>query len=292
MALPETPADLEPAAGILTQGEGNVLSHVQLLARALGIPNVVLGPAPTGRCASHDGQQVFFLATPRGRVVLKEAAAMTLGGARASTTSTRATRSAPPTGASATAAAKLHIDRAKLDVDHQGAARSDQGAAQRLGPDLRPEGGLPRRAQAPLPGPASRAASSCRSAPTTTTTSTRRSPCPTGCGAVGIATAGEPLPAFVERTYETFFGELIAAGKSERELSAWIAPRLEVIRHSIRQAPLSPELRDGIRAELDRVGLLTGADKRETVGCFVRSDTNVEDLDNFNGAGLNLTSST
>ena len=25
------------------------------------------------------------------------------------------------------------------------------------------------------------------------------------------------------------------------------------------------------------------------VGCFVRSDTNVEDLDNFNGAGLNLT---
>ena len=43
VALPETPADLEPAAGILTQGEGNVLSHVQLLARALGIPNVVLG---------------------------------------------------------------------------------------------------------------------------------------------------------------------------------------------------------------------------------------------------------
>src|SRR5262249_57421087 len=31
VALPETPADLDPAAGILTQGEGNVLSHVQLL---------------------------------------------------------------------------------------------------------------------------------------------------------------------------------------------------------------------------------------------------------------------
>ena len=44
VALTETPADLDPAAGILTQGEGNVLSHVQLLARALGIPNVVLGP--------------------------------------------------------------------------------------------------------------------------------------------------------------------------------------------------------------------------------------------------------
>jgi hypothetical protein len=43
LALPDTPADLDPAAGILTQGEGNVLSHVQLLARALGIPYSVEG---------------------------------------------------------------------------------------------------------------------------------------------------------------------------------------------------------------------------------------------------------
>jgi len=51
VVLPETPADLEPAAGILTQGEGNVLAHVQLLARALGIPNVVLGSAAYGQIA-------------------------------------------------------------------------------------------------------------------------------------------------------------------------------------------------------------------------------------------------
>ncbi len=61
VALPETPADLEPAAGILTQGEGNVLSHVQLLARALGIPNVVLGPGAYKQIKPHDGQQVFLL---------------------------------------------------------------------------------------------------------------------------------------------------------------------------------------------------------------------------------------
>src|SRR4030095_12827797 len=78
------------------------------------------------------------------------------------------------------------------------------------------------------------------------------------------------------------------AGKGERELSAWIAPRLDVIQYSIEKAPLSAELRDGIRTELDRVGLLT-AHTRHTVRCSVRSDTNVEDLDNFNGAGLNLT---
>ena len=104
----------------------------------------------------------------------------------------------------------------------------------------------------------------------------------------GIATPGEPLPAFVERTYKSFFGEMIPAKTSERDLTAWIQPRLDVIQHSIRQAPLSPELREGIRAGLERLGLLAPGG-RDTVGCYVRSDTNVEDLENFNGAGLNLT---
>ena len=40
--LPETVADLPPLAGILTAGAGNPLSHVQLLARNLGIPNVAV----------------------------------------------------------------------------------------------------------------------------------------------------------------------------------------------------------------------------------------------------------
>ncbi len=52
------------------------------------------------------------------------------------------------------------------------------GAPQGLGRLLRAEGGLPRRAQARSSPTTSRAASWCRSAPTTITTSTRRSPCP------------------------------------------------------------------------------------------------------------------
>ena len=77
VALLETPADLQPAAGIFTQGEGNVVSHVQLLARALGIPNVVLGPRVFARFSEHDGKQVFFVSTPGGRVVLKRVSGMT-----------------------------------------------------------------------------------------------------------------------------------------------------------------------------------------------------------------------
>src|SRR6185295_15656992 len=70
VALTETPADLEPAAGIMTQGEGNVLSHVQLLARSLGIPNVVVGPTAFAKLKAHDGETTFMVATPGGRLVV------------------------------------------------------------------------------------------------------------------------------------------------------------------------------------------------------------------------------
>jgi len=106
---------------------------------------------------------------------------------------------------------------------------------------------------------------------------------------LGLAKPDERLEDFVERTYHEFFAGMVPAGKSERELATWIVPRLEVIRTSIRETPLSPELERAIRDGLDQKSLLLPTDKTQSVGCYVRSDTNVEDLDNFNGAGLNLT---
>jgi phosphoenolpyruvate synthase/pyruvate phosphate dikinase len=105
----------------------------------------------------------------------------------------------------------------------------------------------------------------------------------------GIAQPGERLPDFAERTYKEFFDVLIPVKKSEKDLAAWITPRLEIIRYSIRQAPLSSQLERAIRRGLDEEGLLKRNDKSQSVGCFVRSDTNVEDLAGFTGAGLNLT---
>ncbi len=287
VALPETPADLEPAAGILTQGEGNVLSHVQLLARALGIPNVVLGPATYRLVAPHDGRQVFFLASPRGRVVLKEMSALTPQERAVYEEYTRNEKRTAD-GSLGKAEGKLHIDRAKLDVatkaprDLTQVRRTDSGRL--CGPKAAFLGELkhlfPDHVARGVIVPFGAYYDHYQHAKVAVPENVRK---------LNVATAGEPLPAFVERTYAKFFDELIPARTSERELSAWISPRLDVIQYSIRQAPLSPELREGIRSELDRVGLLTGPEKRDTVGCFVRSDTNVEDLDNFNGAGLNLT---
>ena len=285
VALPETPADLDPAAGILTQGEGNKLSHVQLLARALGIPNVVLGPSAYAQLKPHDGQPVFFIVTPGGRVILKEASAMTAADHEVYDEYTRnQTRAAD--GSLAGGGPRLHIDRAKVDlsktmpIDLNDVRRSDSGRF--CGPKAAYLGELkhtfPDHVARGIVVPFGAYYQHYQHAPVAVPDSLR---------GLNLATPGEPLPAFVERTYKHFFEEMIPAKTSEKALAAWITPRLEVIRYSIRQAPLAPELEEAIRKGLEANGLMTGPD--QTVGCFVRSDTNVEDLDNFNGAGLNLT---
>ncbi len=285
VALPETPADLDPAAGILTQGEGNMLSHVQLLARALGIPNVVLGPSAYERLKPHDGQQVFFIVTPRGRVILKDAAAMTSTERAVYEEYTR-NQARAADGSLLGGGPRLHIDRAKVDlsktmpIDLTQVRRSDSGHF--CGPKAAYLGELkhlfPDHVARGIVVPFGAYYQHYQHAAVAV---------PDKLRALNLATPGEPLPAFVERTYKQFFDVMIPAKASERDLAAWITPRLDIIRYSIRQAPLAPALKDAIRAGLEADGLMTGKD--QTVGCFVRSDTNVEDLDNFNGAGLNLT---
>lgn len=287
VVLPETPADLEPAAGILTRGEGNVLSHVQLLARALGIPNVVLAPAAYDVLVPYDGKQVFFLATPGGRVLVKEASAMT---SQERLVYEEYTRNDKRTGDGSfeVSGPKLHIDKTKIDlgpklpIDLAQVRRKDSGVTS--GPKAAFLGELrhlfPDKVSRGIVVPFGAYHAHVDAAKVVVPEKLREK---------NLATAGEPLRAFIERTYAEFFGKMIPAKKSERELNAWIEPRLEVMRHSIRATALAPDLSAKIASELDRLGLLEPGDKTQTTGVFVRSDTNVEDLDNFNGAGLNLT---
>ena len=287
VALPDTPSDLDPAAGILTQGEGNVLSHVQLLARALGIPNVVLGPSAYQKIVPHDRQEVFFIVTPRGRVIIKEVSSMTAQDKSVYEEYTRnQTRAAD--GSLGNQGPRLHIDRAKTDlsknmpIELNEVRRRDSGRF--CGPKAAYLGELkrlfPEHVARGIVVPFGAYYDHYRNAKVAV---------PDNLRTLGIATPGERLPDFAERTYREFFAVMIPAKKSEKDLSVWITPRLDVIRHSLRQGPLSPKLKQAIRDGLDREGLLLSNDKSQSVGCFVRSDTNVEDLDNFNGAGLNLT---
>jgi hypothetical protein len=280
-------ADGYSRAGIFTQGEGNVVSHVQLLARALGIPNVVLGPSVFARFSEHDGKQVLFVSTPGGRVVLKEASSMTEAD-RAALAEYRRNEERTDDGTLGGAGRKLHIDRDRLDLDVKvalpldGVRRVDSGT--RCGPKAAFLGELehlfPDKVARGIVVPFGAYYAHYRSAKVAV---------PPELAGKDIAKAGEPLPDFVESTYRVFFDEMLASGSDEKELSAWIQPRLDVMRHSIQSAPLAPELRGSIRTALVQQDLLQGGTGKASRGLFVRSDTNVEDLDEFNGAGLNLT---
>ncbi len=70
--LPVTTSDLPRVAGILTAGKGNALSHVQLLARNLGIPNVSVDDRLFPLLEDRAGSQVVLAASPGGVVWLAE----------------------------------------------------------------------------------------------------------------------------------------------------------------------------------------------------------------------------
>jgi len=71
------PSDLKPVAGIATVSEGNLVSHVQLLARNLGIPNAVLSPQNLEDLKKFDGKKIFYAVSAQGTVVMKEENEMT-----------------------------------------------------------------------------------------------------------------------------------------------------------------------------------------------------------------------
>src|SRR5690606_34489353 len=71
------PSDLKPVAGIATVTEGNMVSHVQLLARNLAIPNAVLSRQNLESLKKYSGKKVFMAVSNRGTVVMKSADDMT-----------------------------------------------------------------------------------------------------------------------------------------------------------------------------------------------------------------------
>jgi len=72
-----SPSDLKPVAGIATVAEGNMVSHVQLLARNLGIPNAALSDANLQSLKKYDGTRVFYAVSNKGNVIIKPEAQMT-----------------------------------------------------------------------------------------------------------------------------------------------------------------------------------------------------------------------
>ena len=70
-AFDRPPTEMKPVAGILNVKEGNPVSHVQLLARNLGIPNALISSNVLNSLKSYDGEDVFYAVSSGGTVLLK-----------------------------------------------------------------------------------------------------------------------------------------------------------------------------------------------------------------------------
>jgi len=287
VVLADTPVDLQPAAGIITRGEGNAVSHVQLLARSMGIPNVLVSAEPYEILKKYNHDKVLFVATPGGRVYLKRADEMSVED-RTMLKEYNRSRKRRNDGKVTGQKARLHIDPSQLNlrdwqpISLDNLRRSDSGI--KTGPKAAYLGELkqffPDNVARGLTVPFAAYHKYYKRAVVMI---------PKDLRGKNIARQNQLLREFVEETYASFFGEMIPAGLDEQSLSDWIKPRLAVIRYSIEHNTLSPELKEAIYNGLNDLGLLNPNDRSRTVGCFVRSDTNVEDQPDFNGAGLNLT---
>ncbi len=254
--LPETLAELPPVAGILTAGEGNPLSHIQLLARNLGIPNVVVDDALLPHFVARDGHNIVLAVSPLGMV-------------------------------------ELHQDSPQWDVYFPQSSATDKAL---ISPDLNK---LDLSLRQPLPLSRLRAEDSGRIVgPKAAKLGELRAHYPQAV-ARGVAL---PFGIFHQQVLlQAWAGD--ASGNTTvfdwmvdqyRQLEALStdktrqANRAEAFRAElyaiIVNTRLSPDLQQALETSLSEV-----FGNSDLPGLFIRSDTNVEDLPGFTGAGLNLT---
>jgi len=256
--LPETPPELKPVAGVLTLDEGNLLSHVQLLARNLGIPNASVSPTLLPRLREAEGSEVFYAVTPLGRVLLKRPEELTA-----------AERSLVDAGQQGVVE-RYHLDTSRLRLDVTAPIPLAALRAEQSGVVVGPKAANLGQLAADFPGRVSRGVA-----------------LPFGMFVRHASRSFEGSPGTVLEELRGAYAraaEMRAAGTHGSEVDAFMLERLTWVRRAIEGLDWVPEVRAQIVEALQET---LGGDVSR--GVFVRSDTNVEDLPQFSGAGLNLT---
>ncbi len=253
-----SPSDLKPVAGIATVAEGNMVSHVQLLARNLGIPNAALSDENLQSLKKYDGQRVFYAVSNKGNVILKPEAEMTLQERELFVKKERnADKIEVPIE-------KIRLDNTSVlnmrDVDASdsgelcGPKAANLGQLKQLFPEQVVEGLV-------IP--------------------------------FGIFRdhMNQPMPD-QGKSYWNYLNDMFAeaekmrtAGVSEPEVENYQLRQLEILREAIKKMPLNSEFLTEIGEKFTSI---LGKPLGE-IPVFLRSDTNMEDLKDFTGAGLNLT---
>lgn len=251
--LPETVSDLPPVAGILTAGEGNPLSHVQLLARNLGIPNIAFDQRLLAQLQAFEGKRIVLAVSPGGTVRILQADA--------------ATDALFADAANTTGNTSITVDLDKLDLDARDFVNLRALRAADSGRTVGPKAAKLGELKAAYPDAV----------------------------AEGIAIPFGSFRALLEQPMPGETGSVFDWMKRNYAELAALPPdsetrrvATEAFRARLEQWVAQADPGDAFRRDLSaRLREVFGADG--SYGVFVRSDTNVEDLPGFTGAGLNLT---
>ncbi|ULC60802.1 phosphoenolpyruvate synthase [Flaviramulus sp. BrNp1-15] len=252
------PADLKPVAGIATVSEGNMVSHVQLLARNLGIPNAALSDSNLKSLIKYHGQKVFYAVSNKGNIIMKLEKDMI-----------EAERSL---------FIKKERNEEKIEVPVENILLDETNILNLRSVDASDSG--------KLCGPKAANLGQLK----------KMFPEQVVEGLVipfGIFRAHMDLPMpNQEVSYWMFLNNMFkeaermrSQGIVEAEVEDYQLKQLDILRKAIKQMALNPTFVNQL--EKDFTSIL-GANLGD-IPVFLRSDTNMEDLKDFTGAGLNLT---
>lgn len=252
------PSDLKPVGGIATVSEGNLVSHVQLLARNLGIPNAALSDDNLQSLKKFNGQKVFYAVSNKGNVILKLEKEMTAEEkALFSKKERNETKIAVP------------VENIRLDVNSIlnmrnvdakdsgkicGPKAANLGQLKKMFPDKVVEGVV----------------------------------IPFGIfkSHMDLQMSGQNVSYWKFLTNMFLEAEKMRSQKiGENEVEKFQLSKLEILSAAIKKMPLQQSFITQMEQEFQSV---FGKELGE-VPVFLRSDTNMEDLKDFSGAGLNLT---
>jgi len=250
--LPATTEDLPPVAGIITAGKGNILSHVQLLARNLGIPNVAVVNDLLPEITAREGQKVLLAVSPSGIVQLVE------DGPRWDGVLAEEKKSPD---------VLIRPDLNKLDLYQDGFIALENLRAADSGRVAGPKAANLGELKHHFPEAV-----------------TDGLVIPFGLFRALLDRPFEPGGPSVFGWMQAQYARIRSFKDSPQQQDEMVRQFLERIREWILNTDPGGEFRTRLEAAME-----ASFGRDGTYGVFVRSDTNVEDLPGFSGAGLNLT---
>ncbi|MGB3464909.1 MAG: PEP/pyruvate-binding domain-containing protein [Cyclobacteriaceae bacterium] len=252
------PADLKPVAGIATVSEGNLVSHVQLLARNLGIPNATISDENLKEMSQYNGQKVFYAVSNRGNVIIKPTEEMTKSENLLFSKKVRKEdKIEVPIGTIRLDQTKV-LNLREVDADDSGKLcgpkAANLGQLKSMYPESVVEGFV----------------------------------IPFGIFRQHMdqQMSGQSISywEFLSRIFKEADMKR-SQGMAEKEVEQFQLAQLQTLREAIKKMPLKTAFTDDLsKSFMDILGKPMGK-----VPVFLRSDTNMEDLKDFTGAGLNLT---